>query len=132
PWGAAEGIFGEGIGSGSVSDASLDITPRPWVKGCYVLYEAWRSLGAFLDAPSRNISPATGGLSGYGVVINVSEGTNITYNATALKNFFDGGFLHSHPDDTSPSLADAAPVARIYHHDHGVIELETETGVDAV
>src|SRR5690606_16103183 len=53
-------------------------------------------------------------------------------NATALKNFFDGGFLHAHPDDPRPSLADAAPIARIYHEDHGLIELETEAGVDAV
>lgn len=129
-FGAIQGIFGPGIGEGRLDEVSFTVTPI--ISGCEVINEAWQPSRAFARDPSLNISQATGGLSGYGVVINVSEGTNITYNATALKNFFDGGFLHAHPDEASPSLADAAPVARIYHEDHGLIELETEAGVDAV
>lgn len=129
-FGAIQGIFGSGIMDGWLDEIHFTVTPI--ISGCEVVNEAWQPGRAFARDPSLNISPATGGLSGYGVVVNVSEGTNITYNATALKNFFDGGFLHAHPDEASPSLADAAPVARIYHEDHGVIELETETGVDAV
>lgn len=127
---AVKGIFGEGIGEGSLDEIAFTVTPL--ISGCDVVHEAWQPTRVFARDPSLNIGPATGGLSGYGVVINVGEGTNITYNATALKNFFDGGFLHTHPDDASPSLADAAPVARIYHEDHGLIELETGNGVDAV
>lgn len=127
---AIQGIFGSGIGEGKLDTVYFTVTPI--ISGCDVVNKAWQPDRAFARNPSLNISPATGGLSGYGVVINVSEGTNITYNATALKNFFDGGFLHSHPDEASPSLADAAPVARIYHENHGLIEIETERGVDAV
>ncbi len=132
PFGAVEGIFGEGVSSVDIANGMDQPSPAPVMQGCSVVGMAWETGYAFEGDPSRNIGPATGGLSGHGVVINVNEGTNITYNAVALNKFFDGGFLHAHPDDASPSLEDAAPVARIYHNSLGLIEAEVDRGVDAV
>lgn len=54
-----------------------------------------------------------GGLYGYGVLINVTEGTNATYSAVALDSFFNVAPNHTNPGVVSPSLGDANPQAVI-------------------
>jgi hypothetical protein len=112
----SEGLV-EVIEMGVVDDMELD---------CTSIQSAWAEGGAWAQNPAQNILPTTGGLSGYGVIVNVNEGTNITYSATALKDFFDNWAMHRHPGVSSPTLADADPV--IFYNGRVVVS----TGIDAV
>lgn len=80
-----------------------------------------------------------GGLYGYGVLINVNEGTNATYSAIALDAFFPLTPINTDPGTTSPSLGQADAFAEIFNSVDGTVEsLEYFTaaggfgGIDAV
>ncbi|MEZ5566803.1 MAG: hypothetical protein R3E54_00315 [Halioglobus sp.] len=95
------------------------IVSGPWLQdikhingkppGCPDLAASWSSGVWASNAQSGFVGP-TGGLYGYGVIINVDEGTDATYDAVALDNFSDGTILHTNPGSLSPSLADSIPL----------------------
>jgi hypothetical protein len=111
-----EGLV-EVIEMGVLDDVELD---------CAAIQSAWSEGGAWAQNPAHNILSTTGGLSGYGVIVNVNEGTNITYSATALKEFFENKSMHRHPETAAPTLADADPV--IFYNGR----VEVNSGIDAV
>lgn len=79
---------------------------------CQDLDDSWNNGGVWDSNPGDGASLPTGGLYGYGVLIDVQEGTDATYDAVALDNFVDplfGTHLHSEPGDLLPSLASAFP-----------------------
>ena len=59
---------------------------------------------------------AAGGLWGYGVVINVAEGTAVSYDAIAIDTFRELGSapLHYNPGNELPSLNNAQTIATIF------------------
>lgn len=60
---------------------------------------------------------AAGGLWGYGVVINVQEGTSVGYDAIAIDDFndpYEPRDLHYAPGNNLPSLQQAQTVATIF------------------
>lgn len=76
---------------------------------CARLNTAWNTTDGFWGAvpggtPLGDLVPPAGGLYGYGVLINVEEGTDATYDAVALDDFDDGLPLHTNPGSILPSL----------------------------
>ncbi len=89
---------------------------------CTLLRAAWEEnpvgsgnvVGNWSD-PTRNLifdADLAGGLYGYGVVINPTEGTNATYDAVAIDNFA-ATILHARPGSILPNLGQGIPSADI-------------------
>jgi hypothetical protein len=66
--------------------------------------------------------PASGGLYGYGVLINVPEGTNGTYSATAIDGY-TSLIVHTDPGSLTPSLAGADDVSFVFS-DGDIVEFD--------
>ena len=99
---------------------------------CGALEAAWGVSGQWTMDSANGVSAATGGLTGTAIVVDVIEGTAISYKAEALKGFYaTDGFLHTAPQERTPSLAAAEPVSTILYDDE-IIVSEWDTGMDAV
>ncbi len=87
-------------------------TPRD----CEALIEAWTVPdGVWIADPSDELMPAAGDISANLTLVDVAQGTDFTYAARALADFYaPGAVLHSTDWDV-PSLQDAAPVSRLWH-----------------
>jgi hypothetical protein len=105
---------------------------------CDALVAAWSrdtdgNNGAWLDSSggAQLLTWTGGGLYGYGVVINVADGTAIGYDATAIDAFNDGsGGLHFEPGLESPSLADAQIGVTLFEGD-AANPYDMKNGADA-
>lgn len=80
---------------------------------CQDLDDSWNN-GVWGSPPPEGnqedgILLPTGGLYGYGVLINVDEGTDATYDALALDNFFEELF-HTDPGNLIPGLENSTPL----------------------
>ena len=74
---------------------------------CGALAAAWLPGGQWFIDPTNGVDFAAGGLFGSAVIVDVAEGTAVSYNAEAINGFYPptGGFSHSDPGDLLPSLA---------------------------
>lgn len=107
---------------------------------CGAVTAAWETgiwSGGDEDASAGiGVSAPTGGLYGYGVLMNVSEGTNATYDAVALDQFGDIA-LHYYPGSVLPSLEQSVPYGQVLQAgEDGVavvdFDVESTSGIDAV
>ncbi|HJU40651.1 MAG TPA: hypothetical protein VJ724_13860 [Tahibacter sp.] len=84
---------------------------------CGAVAAAWNG-GAWSTQPATDLTNPTGGVSGEAMILNVSAGTVMSYDATALDDFrVDPADLpagsratvvaHAHPNTQRPTLADA-------------------------
>ncbi|MDX1735185.1 MAG: hypothetical protein R3228_12500, partial [Halioglobus sp.] len=93
-------------------DYILHDQPEGVPANCGKLSDAWSTGGLWIQGPTeanRDLSAPTGGLYGYGVLIDVQEGTAAGYDAVALDNFIDpmdpfADSVHTDPGDTTPNL----------------------------
>jgi hypothetical protein len=79
--------------------------------------EAWGVLRgtSSVGDPEVNLDVPGGGLYGYGVIINTEEGTNATYDAIALDNFYDGFTIqHTTPGSLDPGLDSGMAVSAFF------------------
>lgn len=101
---------------------------------CSAIASAWGADGAWQQDPEDGASPATGGVYGYGVLIDVEDGTEGAYDAIALDNFREPEAtlsLHTAPDSSLPSLASGeAAYEMLVNGD--LIASTASSGVDAV
>ena len=80
---------------------------------CTAIATAWRTSGTsgWSDDASRAIDLPAGGLFGNGAVVDVANGTMLSYVATALDDFYSvataPGALHAAPASARPALDDA-------------------------
>lgn len=110
---------GDGTGEWAVSDAVGNPLP---------LADQGNPAANFATEPAL-----LGGLYGYGVLINVEEGTNATYSAIAMDSFFPDTPIHTDSGFVNPSLSDALGVADIFDSETGsVVSLDYANGIDAV
>jgi hypothetical protein len=91
------GVVGGALGNAAIHDANG--VPA----NCGLLTQAWLPGGVWAANPQEQVSAPSGGLYGYGVLINVGEGTNASYDAIAVDNF-SNIILHTNPGSTLPSL----------------------------
>jgi hypothetical protein len=79
---------------------------------CQSLVTSWAS-GTWHDDAAADIDEPTGGLFGAGSIVDVANGTNLSYNADAIDGFYTlpaGDFdpvLHTSPGSILPSLSQA-------------------------
>lgn len=100
---------------------------------CDAIESAWYSAGGQWNInPLDGIAPAMGGLFGSAVIVDVAQGTAVSYNAEAIDGFWtDGGFAHTDPGNLFPSLANAEGRSLIFY-DGDVVESFWIEGEDAV
>lgn len=76
-------------------------------ENCAELTEAWKN-GEWVADRDANMSAPTGGLSGAGYLINVSQGYQVAYDAVAIDNFWNlsgaGNSAHNRPGTSFPDL----------------------------
>lgn len=108
-----------GLGLAAVHDE--DGVPN----NCGNIVAAWNAGGTWTNSSGQaQLLPwggedgdAAGGLWGYGVVINVAEGTAVSYDAIAIDSFNDPvepANLHFTPGNELPSLNEAQTLATIF------------------
>src|SRR5208283_2869494 len=74
----------------------------------------------------------TGGLFGRAILINVDDGTEFSYSATALANFNTIQSLWAASNTPGPSLADVNPPISVVHYfDLGTIRTQWASPIDA-
>ncbi|WP_299775718.1 hypothetical protein [uncultured Pseudoteredinibacter sp.] len=96
--------------------------------GCETVAAAWQEGGAFFDEAS--LSKPSGGLHGTASFIHVADGTNISYNATAVGAFSDR-VIHTKPGHESPSFVDTNPATATLHSNEGYLNLDFASGLEA-
>ena len=104
----------EVIEMGIVTDATLAAAATHSAGtpvNCAALETAWSDGGVWKDATDM-LDPPEGGLYGYGVLINVAEGTDATYDAVALDNFADSE-IHAEPGTSLPNLNSGGTTADV-------------------
>jgi hypothetical protein len=90
--------------------ADCDALDKAWGTADDGTEGAWRQ-----DANTQMLTWTPGGLYGYGVVINVADGTAAGYDATAIDAFHDGvGNLHQRPGGDTPSLASGQAIVTVF------------------
>ena len=76
---------------------------------CQSLVASWAT-GAWATNPGIDFDEPTGGLFGAASIVDVANGTNLSYNADAIDGFFtiaNNASLHTGPGFTFPTLAQA-------------------------
>ena len=76
---------------------------------CNSLTTSW-AIGDWAVNPARDMDEPTGGLFGGASIVDVANGTNLSYNADAIDGFFtiaNNASLHTGPGFTLPTLAQA-------------------------
>ncbi len=121
------GVVTDGANNLAAAATHLNGTPAD----CTALAAAWADNGVWQTDPTTDMAPISGGLSGYGVLLNVNQGTSASYNATALSGFATGAILHAMPGLPQPTLNDADPIAKFIDNDT-FYSINTATGLDAV
>ncbi len=103
---------------------------------CAFIADAWASDGSWTESNGNDgMSNVTGGLYGYGVLINVLEGTDATYDAVAIDDWIDSqgaGYFHSSPGDTLPSIVSEADLGYDVFDEGGVASGDAFDSRDAV
>jgi hypothetical protein len=104
-------------GVDNVNEAGTSRTFATWathVNGvplnCAAIRNSW-SGGVWDTNPGRDMDEPTGGLFGAGSIVDVANGTNLSYNADAIDGFWTisgpPASLHTDPGSTIPSLSQA-------------------------
>ena len=114
--------------------------PRAWAThgadgvpaDCAALVDAWRPGGEWRERNLLEVSPPTGGLYGYGTLINPADGVASSYDAVAFAEFWGGRIPnHSEPGSTDPSLEQGGFFAQVIDGNE-LYDLEFEDGLDAL
>jgi len=128
---AASGYI-ELIEMGNVENATLAAaaTHGSGAFNCLALEAAWT--GAWKADSSAGISEPTGGLFGSGSILNVDDGTMISYNADAIDGFWEEGVIdHTDPGSLFPNLADGNTETFVFNN--GVLHNDLwSSGLEAV
>lgn len=133
------GIMGSIDGAGVITEAGANefgateaVTHVDGVPAdCSVVTGAWAADGEWTAVPSDNIAPPTGGLYGYGVIIDVAEGTTASYDASAVDNFF-GVATHTATGSLAPSLNSAQTFSDVFDDAEVFATTFPGGGIDAV
>lgn len=103
------GLAGDNVGDTFASDAThVDGVPDD----CQSLVTSWAS-GTWNANRFQDIDEPTGGLFGAGSIVDVANGTNLSYNADAIDGFYTlpastfDPTLHTSPGSILPSLSQA-------------------------
>jgi hypothetical protein len=95
-------VSNTGTNQNAASSATHTLSGVP--SNCGNLIENWQpGVGQWIDVPEDGVSAPTGGLFGSASIINVDNGTNVSYNADAIQGYSDVA-QHSDPGNLTPNL----------------------------
>ncbi|MEZ5456723.1 MAG: hypothetical protein R3F04_11525 [Lysobacteraceae bacterium] len=101
-------LTGEFAAAASLAEAGVPTN-------CQRLVDAWhwgtqgQANGIWRDQPNEGLLPPTGGLYGGAEIVDVTNGTNLSYSADAIDGFYTlpTGSLHHSPNNWKPDLGSA-------------------------
>jgi hypothetical protein len=113
--------------AGSNADTVCGLFQERWIEA-----SASNGTGVWLDDDTFELEVPTGGLFGAGAIINVSDGTMFSYNATAIDGFWSTDAIgHTDPGSLLPSLQQADQESTVFVN--GFVSNEIwSTGTDAM
>jgi len=95
-------------------DSAVTHTSAGVPANCAAVVNGWKPDGIFTDVPptllGNGLSAPAGGMMGTGTLINVSNGTDFSFDPVTLDDFASSP-NHSAPGDLFPSLSDVDPVS---------------------
>ncbi|WP_154222393.1 hypothetical protein [Marinicella rhabdoformis] len=97
---------------------------------CAFLKASWDG-GTWAAAPQTDIVDPTGGLFGAATMLNVAEGLAMTYDATALDDFWTGAGNHTDPGSLAPSISES-DVESVILLDGSAVYSTWNSGIEAV
>ena len=125
----------EVIEMGTVTDSDYQAAIDHVTIDCDAVAGLWNPGGVWFTNPNDGVAPVSGGLYGYGVLINVAKGTDASYDAVAVDDWIDSqgsGYFHSSPGDTLPSIVSGADLGYDVFDEGGVVSGVAFSGRDAV
>jgi hypothetical protein len=126
----------EMIEMGTVTDSTYQAAILHGADGipgnCNALDKLWAANGTWTNDPSDGVSGLSGGLYGYGVLIDVAKGADAGYDAVAIDDWHSKGDVHSNPGSLFPSITSQADDTYEVFDSGGVVAGEAFTGADAV
>lgn len=95
--------------------AAVNRTEAGLPANCQRLVDAWyrgspgQANGVWFDHPDEGLLPPNGGLYGGAEIVDVANGTNLSFSAEAIDGFYTlaSGSLHQYPDSPNPDLGSA-------------------------
>jgi hypothetical protein len=139
-FGGAGSVFNLGATKGTIEIYALGnpILFPEFFTDCSEVTKRWKPQGVWLSDPLDGLFDITTSLiSTELTLVNVEKGLAASYTAIAMDQFnnkFKDQFVHTSPSDSSPNLAEAAPVATIVNsilRPTDIVPL-SGTGIDAV
>lgn len=131
----------EMIEMGTITNATIQAAILHGSNGvpsnCNLPDEYWAAGGAWNEItgdPSFGISSLTGGLYGYGILIDVTEGTDASYDAVAIDDWINTNLqdVHTAPGSLFPSITSQADDEYAVFDAGGVVQGTALSGADAV
>ena len=124
---------GQGGGAAQNSIAAITHNPASGVPvNCQKVINAWGQIpqGYWTADGTVDLNPATGGLFGSAAIVDVDNGTMLSYSPDAVDGFWAaGGFTHTRPEDTRPSIGvdigQPDPTATAYVFQNGQVVTAT-------
>ena len=99
---------------------------------CNAITEAWSFGGQWTLDPSEGLTPPTGGLFGHAIIVDVAQGTAISYRADSIDDFYaEGELLHTDPGELLPNLSSAKPHSVIIDSGDPIVS-NWQSGEDAI
>lgn len=123
-----------GTVTGSVLQAAIKHDQDGVPGNCNLMDTNWsRPSGVWLGDSTEGLGTLSGGLYGYGVLIDVPAGAAGAYDAVAIDNWaVPGAISHTAPGSTSPSIGSDADTFYDVFTEGGVVSGEALDGWDAV
>ena len=110
--------------------AATQFNGRP--HDCGAIEAAWQAGGQWAENSDQGMAANTGGLFGSALIVDVREGSAMSYRADAIKGFYSADrFMHTEPNNFEPTLASAAPVSTILYDDKAYVS-HWNLGTDAI
>lgn len=128
----------EVIEMGTVTGPSATLSAISHVNGvpadCPSVVGAWAGGGQWIVDPAKDIGPPSGGLIGNAMILNVANGTVLSYGAEAIAQFYaqGGNGEHSRPDALTPNLSSGSSSIASVYTDDGALTLNYTRSIDAV
>lgn len=125
-------IIDMGIVTGDDADAASHVFGQP--QDCLQLVGNWTApIGQWIVNPQVNMEPSSdaSGLMGTMSLIDVANGTDMSYNAIAIENFTTE-VSHSFPGNLEPNLASGNNSITVIESSEGAFEITWDSPVQAV
>ena len=123
------------IEMGTVTDESFfaDISGVSGAqRDCSSIADAWLPDGRWDTDPNDGLSAAKGLLFGNSMIVDVANGTAISYQAEAIDHFYtEGEFVHTVPSDPKPTWNSAHPQSVLIDAGQAITS-DWPTGEDAI